>query len=105
MQTTLPFRMLAFERQDGWRMICLDTDIAVAAATWDELESKMKDAMTLYLRSFTGEELQRGAYIRLAPISYRVRWWFRWNIVRLMRLLSGPIRATYDISTSRLNFA
>lgn len=105
MQTTLPFRMLAFERQDGWRMICLDTDIAVAAETWAELESKMKDAMGLYLRSFSSDELQGKAYIRLAPSSYRLRWWFRWNVVRLMRLLSGPIRATYDITTSRLSFA
>jgi hypothetical protein len=65
----------------------------------------MKDAMGLYLRSFSAEQLQNHAYIRLAPVGYRVRWWFRWNVIRLMRLLSGPIRATYDISTSRLSFA
>ena len=105
MHTILTFRMLAFERHDGWRMICLDTDIAVAAVTWDELESKMRDAMRLYLLSFTYEELQQRVYVRLAPVSYRVRWWFRWNVVRLMHLLSGPIRATYDIDTSRLSFA
>ena len=97
--------MLAFERRGEWRMICLDTNIAVAAATWESVETKMKDATRLYLRSFTPTELRQGTYIRLAPATYRARWWFRKTVVRLMRLLSGPIRATYDINTSLLSFA
>ena len=105
MHTILNLRMLAFEHRGEWRMICIDTDIAVAAATWEEIEAKMKDAISLYLRSFTPDELRQGKYIRIAPASYRARWWFRQTVGRLMRLISGPIRATYDVDTSMLSFA
>jgi hypothetical protein len=86
-------------------MICLDTDIMVEADSWDNLTRKMEDATILYLRSFSDEELETGAYIRKAPLSYQIRWELVRALMTLFHWLSSPSKAIYDPQSSRLRFA
>ncbi|HET6400522.1 MAG TPA: hypothetical protein VFH95_03905 [Candidatus Kapabacteria bacterium] len=97
--------MMAFGTEGDLKMICLDTDIVVAADNWDTLFRKMKDATLLYLRSFSSEELQAGAYIRKAPFKYQVRWKLGMTLSRIIRFISGPTEAIYDPQSSNLRFA
>lgn len=86
-------------------MICLETYIAVQASVWEDLETKMRDATQLYFQSFSSDAIQRGEYVRLAPYRYRVLWSFRNVFLGLTRLISGPLRASYDPQQARLHFA
>jgi hypothetical protein len=101
----IPLRMIVFKRQNEWTMICLETYIAVQANLWEELEAKMRDATQIYFQSFSPEAIERGEYLRIAPLTYRLLWSFRSVFLGLTKLVSGPIRATYDPLHSRLQFA
>ena len=101
----ITLRMMAFDDEELWNMICLDTDIAVSAKSFDELIKKMEDATILYLKSFSQEELLRRAYIRKAPASYRLKWHISTKLFGLLKLLSGPSEAIYDATDSHLRFA
>ena len=101
----IPLRMIVFKRQNEWTMICLETYIAVQANLWEELEAKMRDATQIYFQSFSADAVERGEYIRMAPLSYRFLWSFRSLFLGLTKLISGPLRATYDPLNSRLQFA
>src|SRR5438045_3718047 len=103
---TITLRMVTSIGERGLlHMICLETDIIVAATDWDSLHQKMRDATLLYLQSFSREELERGSYVRLAPLKYRIRWSVGVVLSRLLRFLSGPIEAIYDPQSSNLRFA
>jgi hypothetical protein len=97
--------MIVFKKRGEWVMVCLETYIAVQAQAWEDLETKMRDATQLYFQSFSAEAIVRGEYLRMAPLSYRFLWAFRFAFLGLTRLISGPLRATYDPLQSRLHFA
>ena len=101
----IPLRMIVFKSTDHWTMICLETYIAVQAEGWEELEAKMRDASSLYFQSFSSQEIERRAYIRLAPYRYRLQWTLRSAFLNATRLFSGPLRAIYDPLNARLQFA
>jgi|SRR5665213_2206853 len=101
----IPLRMIVFKGRQEWTMICLETYIAVQAEVWEDLETKMRDATQLYFQSFSAEAIERGEYVRMAPVSYRLLWSFRSVFLGLTKLISGPLRATYDPSQARLQFA
>jgi hypothetical protein len=103
--SSIPLRMIVFKTRNEWTMICLETYIAVQASVWEDLETKMRDATQIYFQSFTKEAIERGEYIRKAPIGYRLLWSFRSTFLGLTRLISGPLRATYDPLHERLQFA
>jgi len=86
-------------------MICLETYIAVQAQSWEDLETKMRDAAQLYFQSFGTDAIERGEYMRMAPLSYRLLWSFRSVFLGLTKLISEPLRATYDPLHARLQFA
>src|SRR5437588_12206468 len=91
----IPLRMIVFKSKDHWTMICLETYIAVQAPGWEELEAKMRDATLLYFQSFSLQEIEHKAYVRLAPYRYRVLWSLRSMFLTVTRLFSGPLSATY----------
>lgn len=101
----IPLRMIVFKGRDEWTMICLETYVAVQAHVWEDLENKMRDATQLYFQSFSSDAIERGEFIRMAPLSYRLLWTFRSVFLGLTKLISGPLRATYDPLQSRLQFA
>jgi hypothetical protein len=101
----IPLRMIVFKGRNEWTMICLETYIAVQAPVWEEIETKMRDASQLYFQSFSAEAIERGEYIRMAPMTYRLLWSFRAAFLSITKLISGPLRATYDPLHARLQFA
>ena len=68
----LLLRVLFFEHQNVIRGICLETNIAVQAETFEGATQKMQDATILYMTSFSPEELIKQEYLRPAPVKYSV---------------------------------
>lgn len=98
--------MLAFVKDRRFYMICLETDIAVVADSFEQLQYKMSDAIISYFNTFSAEEIEAGKYIRKAPRKYRI-------IYRTKQLLSfvenvrnfTSKKAYYDNHSEHLRFA
>jgi hypothetical protein len=100
-------RVLCFPRENIFRLICLETDIAVEGNTIKEAKDKMGDALTLYLTSFTDDELNSWAFIRKAPIQYSFFWHigsFASTISKMRNHLSS-LKAIYNPKSTNLSFA
>jgi len=100
-------RIIGFARRGKYYGICLETYNVVRADSFQEVKMKMKDALTLYLRSFTEEELSTGSYLRPAPIQYRALW-----VLAMVGLLSRALIrrmssfvADYDPHSENLRLA
>lgn len=63
-------RVISYLKNDNYYAICLDTDIMVHGNSSLEVKSKMIDAIKVYMRSFSKEEIKQGKYIRKAPLRY-----------------------------------
>jgi hypothetical protein len=71
---TIRLRVMGFVREDEFQLICLDTDIVVSAKSIDEAKKKMGDAIVSYFKTFSGEEIEQGLFIRKAPMRYFILW-------------------------------
>jgi hypothetical protein len=93
---TIPLRMMALRKENRWGMICLETNIAVMADTKDELHRKMRDAVTIYLGSFSLSELTARRYDRSAPLQYHLLWSVHHWIGRIAPLTDRATTVAYD---------
>ncbi len=100
-------RMLPLVRRDRIILLCVDTDIAVEAVSWEEAQLKMRDALVSYFRTFSEAEIERGDYARPSPLRYRIRWHVRWFAVRTLHLVERlkSLRANYDPIRNLVRFA
>ena len=100
-------RMLPLVRRDRIVLLCVDTDIAVEAGSWDEAQLKMRDALVSYFRTFSEAEIERGDYARPSPLLFRLRWKVRWFAVRTLHLVERlkSLRANYDPIHNLVRFA
>lgn len=99
-------RMLAFVKDNRFNMICLETDIAVVADSFEELKLKMVDATISYFKTFTDEEILAGKYLRKAPLKYRFLYKVR-NISAILEAIKNynSEKAYYDNNSEHLRFA
>jgi hypothetical protein len=97
---TIPLRMLLMFREGKVDIICLETNIAVTGANEPEAIAKMRDATTLYLESFSDQEIAKRKYKRPAPLKYQ--------ILSLITALAHNVRryrADYNSADKNLRFA
>ena len=107
MQESIILRVIGFIKNNRFHLFCLETDIAVVADSLAEAKQKMSDAVTVYFKSFSDEELAAKAYIRKAPLRYRIlfnRVKYVRKFIRLFKNLSS-YTANYDKNTEHLRFA
>jgi len=74
MSRTIELRVLGFNRSGVFQFICLETDIAVTSDTLAGAKSKISDAVVSYFQSFSEKEIEDKAFMRKAPLRYRVGW-------------------------------
>jgi predicted RNase H-like HicB family nuclease len=63
----------------GWEAICLDVDVAVQAATFDEAVRELREALAVYFETVKElpEEERARFLIRRAPLSLRIKFFLR----------------------------
>lgn len=99
-------RAIGQKKGDTYTVICLDTDIMVQGTSAEEVERKVRDALLSYFKSFSKQEIERGAFIRKAPIRYFAKWYivnalsFTRNILNLI-----AYNFNYDPSSRHINLA
>ena len=107
MERVIKLRVVGFARHGKFYAICLDTYNVVRGNSFEETKGKMADALTLYMRSFTEEEILSGAYLRPAPIQFRIAWALL-SIVGLVNRAIFTVSsfiASYDPQSERLRLA
>lgn len=94
-------------RNNSFEAICLETNIAVVANNFNELIGKISDSTSLYLDSFSKQEINSKKYIRKASFKYILLWNIGFFVSRLIESLkyNGPSTADYDINTKDLRLA
>jgi hypothetical protein len=106
MDKEIILRMFAYVHNNRFYMICLDTDIAVVADSFNQLLSKMEEATLSYFKSFKDEEILAGKYIRKAPLKYRVLYKVQSVVVFIQWIRNyNSKKAYYDNSSGHLRFA
>ena len=105
--TELRLRIVAYSRRGYYYAVCLDTYNVVRGQSLDEAKRKMADALTLYLKSFSEEELTRREYLRPGPLLYRAMWHFLSLAGAMTNAISSITHfiANYDPHSERLRFA
>jgi predicted RNase H-like HicB family nuclease len=68
-------RCYAENKGRGWEAICLDLDIAVQAATFDEAFRELREAIIVYYETVAElpESERKRLFKRRAPVSLRVK--------------------------------
>jgi hypothetical protein len=106
MRDPIYLRVLGYNYEGDFRLICIETNIAVEAETLHEAKSKMRDAVLSYFQTFSEEEIEAGAYLRKAPLRYSTLWYvarctmgLRWISVFFRSLV------TYDPRSNQLKLA
>ena len=66
----------------GWEALCLDFDIAVQAATFDEAKGILKDAIATYIEDAMKEDEPHKSRLlkRRAPLWVRLMWGWRFFV-------------------------
>ncbi|MGH2574332.1 MAG: hypothetical protein ACRDFC_01380 [Ignavibacteria bacterium] len=97
--------VLSYYENGNYYSICLDTNIIVRGKTIEESIQKMKDALTVYMRSFTKDEIESEQYIRKAPFKYKLKMWSL-ILAIIFKSFKGSISsAEFDSSSQNLSFA
>lgn len=106
MDKEIILRMFVYVENNRFYMICLDTDIAVVADSFEQLKIKMADATISYFKTFTDEEILIGKYIRKSPLRYRFFYQMQ-NIIVLVEWIKNftSRKAYYDNNSEHLRFA
>lgn len=98
-------RVLSYQKDNEFFSVCLDTGILTCAKSMQESLVKMNDALTVYMKSFTQEEINAGDYIRKAPLKYFLKMFFL-PVIFLFKKYKGQITsAEFDFSKQNLKFA
>ena len=72
-------RCYAENEGSGWEAICLDVDVAVQAATFDEAVRELREAVAVYFETVKElpEQDRERLLNRRAPLSLRVKFFLR----------------------------
>ena len=97
-------RFLVIQRGNKFEAICLDTNIANRANTLESIKQKIFDSTSLYLRSFSKEEIADHVYIRKAPLKYHILWYMP-SIANIFLPKYSHDKAEFDASSGKLSFA
>ncbi|MHB1686961.1 MAG: hypothetical protein ACYCVH_06285 [Ignavibacteriaceae bacterium] len=103
-RTVIHLRFLVFENGNKFKAICLDTNIANRADTFELLKQKILDSTLLYLRSFSEEEINNKEYIRRTSLQYYILWYTP-RIARRFIRKSLHNEVEFDTSSGKLSFA
>ena len=104
MSDTIQLRIVGFNKNGIFQFICLETDIAISAETHADAKNKMRDALTSYFQSFSKAELESGAFIRKAPMRYRVGWYLL-SVTGFIKTFFFSSQADYDLHSHEVRFA
>jgi hypothetical protein len=74
MRDPICLRIIGFNHEGDFRLICLETSVAIQAETLHGANQKMQDAILSYFQTFNKEEIEAGAYLRKASMKYYVMW-------------------------------
>jgi hypothetical protein len=103
-ERSIRLRLLVVYKENKFQSICLDTNIANRADSFDQLKQKIFDSTSLYLNSFSEDELLNKAYVRKAPLKYELIWHFK----LLQHFFSREYErkeANYNPHSGKLRFA
>jgi len=101
----IKLRVIAFARNGHIYVVSLDTNQIVRGESFDEVKKKMKDALTVYMKSFSADELDSNKYVRLAPLRYRVVWNLMMTMGRAFKAWATLLDFIYDPQSERLKLA
>jgi hypothetical protein len=98
-------RVFGFVRGGNTYLVCLETYQVVRGKDLSEAKQKMIDALTVYLKSFSTEEIHSGHYLRPAPIRYRAMWALMSVVGMMFQAWALLLSFIYDPQSERLKLA
>ena len=107
MDKIIPLRVIGYHYADKVQLVCIDTDIVVQAASFEDGKDKIKNALTSYFNSFSKDEIKSGAYIRKSPMRYQIIWkiGLTLSFIDYLKNNTTSFIANYDTKSGRLRLA
>jgi hypothetical protein len=103
MEEAIHFRIIVWRKNNQFRAVCIETNLAFQAKTEADLYQKIQDGLLSYIECFSEQEFISKAYLRPAPVRYRILWFLK-PIMAWVNS-SKPTKANYNPQSGKLKFA
>jgi hypothetical protein len=103
MQEAIQLRIITWHNNIKFRAVCLEANLFFQADSEADLMLKIRDGVKGYLDCFTEPEILAKAYLRPAPLKYRVMWLIK-PLLSVINSFKSK-KANYNIISGKLKFA